>query len=326
MYQCEAPLENKVEMKNFGIDMKFISRITIVGLVSGLLAFVPTSVANAHGAVNSSNIAASAGTVNGSLIVATQNAAQQAVLHPSTAVATTGHAARSAGLLAKSTTSGTAQTATVRAGGVLSLYAQVSTSTSLTASGGSFVKSGVSVNTGAVATTTPAIGVVFPLTLAQAGTATPVAALWQAPTTAGDYIITLRSSTDASQIAGATTGSNGSAVADITVTVTDVHAAAGGSNVQLTMSGSGSSLYVAVTNSTTGASIVSSATDVGSAHVTARSLGLLSKDSTARTAQTATILAGGALSLYAVAATDVAFNASGGTFSGAVANLASATY
>jgi hypothetical protein len=208
----------------------------------------------------------------------------------------------------------------------LSLYAQVSTAAALTASGGSFVKSGVSVNTLAVDTTTPAIGVVFPITAAMSVTATPVASLWQAPTTPGDYTITLRTSTATSQITGATTGSNGSAVADITVTVTDVHAAVGGSNVQLTMSGSDSSLYVAVSTSTTGASIVSSATDVGSAHVTAKSLGLLSKDTTVGTAQTATILAGGALSLYAVVATDVAFNATGGTFSGAVANLGTVAY
>jgi hypothetical protein len=312
-------------MKNFTEKIRFVSKITASALVAGLLALVPIPSANAHGDVGATNVAASAAAVDQSLIVATE-LAQQAVLHPSTAVATTGHAARSAGLLAKSTSMLDGQTATVRAGGVLSLYAQVSTSAALTASGGSFVKSNVSFATSSVATTTPAIGVAYTMALAQAGTATPIAALWQAPTTTGDYTVTLRVSTATSQITGATTGSNGSAAVVMTVTVTDAHDVVGGSNVQLTMSGPDSSLYTAVTNSTTGASIVSSATDVGSAHVTARSLGLLSKDSTVGTAQTATILAGGALSLYAVVATDVAFNATGGTFSGAVANLGTVAY
>ena len=76
-------------------------------------------------------------------------------------------------------------------------------------------------------------------------------------------------------------------------------------------------LLVATQNSTTGASIVSSATDNASAYTAARSLGLLSKDESTATAQTATVLAGGALSLYAIVSTNVAFNATGGSFTGA---------
>jgi hypothetical protein len=75
-------------------------------------------------------------------------------------------------------------------------------------------------------------------------------------------------------------------------------------------------LFTAVQLSTSGAAVVSSATNTGSAHSSARSLGLLSKDSTIATAQTATVLVGGALSLYALVSTNVAFVASGGTFSG----------
>jgi hypothetical protein len=305
--------------------LKLVSKFVISGLLLSLMALVPIPMANAHNDVYSTNISANVGTTNGSLIVATR-VANVAIIHPSTGVASSHENARSAGLVLKSTTSGTAQTATVRSGGVLSLYAKVSTSSALTADGGSFTKSTVSADGDAVDSTTPAIGVVFPLTLAQAGTATPIAALWQAPTTTGSYTITLRSSTDSSQISGATSGSNGTAVADITVTVTDSQDVAGGSNAQLMLAAPDVELYVAVSGSTTGASIVSSATDVGSAHVNARSLGLLSKDSTARTAQTATILAGGSLSLYAVVATDVAFNASGGSFSGAVDNLDTVAY
>jgi hypothetical protein len=76
-------------------------------------------------------------------------------------------------------------------------------------------------------------------------------------------------------------------------------------------------LLVATQNSTTGASIISSATDSASSYVTPRSLGLLTKDSTTGTAQTATLLAGGSLSIYGQTTTDVAFVASAGSFSGA---------
>ena len=94
-------------------------------------------------------------------------------------------------------------------------------------------------------------------------------------------------------------------------------AAAGDANLAFSSGASESGLYVATLNSTTGAGIVSSATDVASAHVTARSLGLLAKDASTETAQTATVLTGGKLSLYANTSTNVSFSASSGTFSGA---------
>ena len=100
-------------------------------------------------------------------------------------------------------------------------------------------------------------------------------------------------------------------------------AAAGDTNLATTTGVASTGLYVATQTSTTGAGIVSSATDVASAHVTARSLGLLVKDASTGTAQTATVLAGGALSLYAGAATNVSFTASGGSFSGAVSGTRS---
>ena len=103
-------------------------------------------------------------------------------------------------------------------------------------------------------------------------------------------------------------------------------AAAGDTNLLIANQVVNAHLLVATQASTTGASIVSSATDTASAAVTARSLGLLSKDDSTATAQTATVLAGGALSLYAGTTTDVAFNATGGTFSGAVANVGTVAY
>jgi hypothetical protein len=67
--------------------------------------------------------------------------------------------------------------------------------------------------------------------------------------------------------------------------------------------------------STSGAAVRSSATDVANAHITAKSFGLLTKDSTVGTAQTATALTGAQLSFYANVTTTVAFVASSGTFS-----------
>jgi hypothetical protein len=71
-------------------------------------------------------------------------------------------------------------------------------------------------------------------------------------------------------------------------------------------------LSVATQRSTTG-SVVTNDTATGSAN---RSLGLLFKDTSTGTAQSATVLATGALSLYTLGDTDIAFVASGGAFSG----------
>jgi hypothetical protein len=91
-------------------------------------------------------------------------------------------------------------------------------------------------------------------------------------------------------------------------------AAVGDTNLSLAQGAADTGLFVATQNSTSGATIISSATDTASAYVNARSLGLLSKDDTTGTAQTATVLAGGGLSLYAHVSTSVAFVASGGSF------------
>jgi len=77
---------------------------------------------------------------------------------------------------------------------------------------------------------------------------------------------------------------------------------------------------VAVIPSTTGAAI----TAAGAA-TNQKSLGLVYKDASSTTAQTATMLATGALALYTKAATIVSFVASGGTFSSALAPTGSAS-
>jgi len=101
------------------------------------------------------------------------------------------------------------------------------------------------------------------------------------------------------------------------VAAPSANAAAGDENLKVVSGVTLNGLYVATTNSTTGAGIVDSATLAASTGTTARSLGLLAKDATTGTAQTATVLTGGKLSLYADSATNTSFTASAGTFSGA---------
>ena len=311
---------NLVARKKTGI-------VSIVALLASLFSVIPITTANAVlNAVGGTNIASTAETVNVSLITATQVEAT-AVIHsmvnsPSSAV----NAARSAGLLEKSIDTGLNQTATVLPGGVLSLYASVTTSTAITADGGSFTSAATTTTASTSVTTAPTTNGRF-FSLTATGTATPIAVLWQAPTTAGTYTVSMYVSQATANTITAATANGGTLRASIAVTVRNVHGAAGtGTNTALLVtSETNSNLYTAVQNSSTGASIVSSATDVVSTHVTARSLGLLTKDTTVSTAQTATILAGGSLSLYSYVATDVAFVASGGTFSGA-AGATSSTY
>jgi hypothetical protein len=99
-------------------------------------------------------------------------------------------------------------------------------------------------------------------------------------------------------------------------------AAAGDTNLNLTSGVTDAGLYVATEGSTTGASIVATnGIALGSALTAPRSLGLLVKDASTGTAQTATILAGGSLSLYTSSATNVSFTSSGGSMSGAIGGI-----
>jgi len=304
---------------------KRIGLSAIAALVSSLLVVIPLAPANAGtstatAAVDAANADLNAGDVNASLFIATQRATT-AVIHPATLVAATGDTtARSSGLTVKSIVSdSTGQTATVRAGGVLSLYTEISTAAAITATGGSF--SSVSPSALVANTTAPTtIGKFFNVT-----SSTAIAVLWQSPTTAGSYTISLYASNATSNTLTAATAQDGTLGASIVVTVTAAaHEAVSGTNYPLFPAKADDALFVAVQNSTTGASIVSSASTTNDGSLTPRSIGLLSKDSTVSTAQTATVLAGGALSLYANVATNVAFIGSGGSFSGAVV-AASAT-
>ena len=296
-------------------------------LITGLISVVPITNANAVlNALDGANLAASAEDVDASLITATERAIV-AVIHPATAVATTGHAARSSGLVAKSTSAGLAQTATVTVGGVLSLYTEVTTATAITATGGSFTSASAGATASATSNTTA------PTTTGKffggISASTAIATLWQAPTVAGTYTVSMYVSQATSATITPSTASGGLLSASIVVTVQDTyHGAVGtGTNTSLlALSSSDSQLLTAVELSTSGSAVVGTTSSLLTPATTAKSRGLLNRDTSGGTAQTATVLAGGSLSLYAAVTTDVAFTATGGSFGSAAGNLSSASY
>ena len=168
---------------------KRIALTATTALFAGMLSFVATPSATA--AAGDANVLANATTVNGSLIVATMESAVASATNY-TAVDLSTTTARSKGLLVKDTTSGTAQTATMLAGGTLALYAPVSTTSAFTATGGSFASTQYTLN-GAASTTnvTYNAGNTVTLAVGPAAVATAVATLWTAPTTVGTYSVKL---------------------------------------------------------------------------------------------------------------------------------------
>jgi len=167
---------------------KRIALSAIAALTAGMLSFASAPVASAHGAAGAANVSADDGTDNGSLFVATlASTGASANAHSATAIASGHVAATSKGLLVKDSSSGTAQTATALTGAVLSFYAPVTTTAALTASGGSFAGMTAAGLITSVTYNASNSTVLF----TGATSATPVAALWTAPSTAGTYTVSL---------------------------------------------------------------------------------------------------------------------------------------
>jgi hypothetical protein len=302
---------------------QILSRVIPITLVAATLTVIPVSTSSAHTFVGTggTNTAATEGTKNGSLFVAVERATS-AVAHTSSVVASGHEVARSStGLIFKDSSSGTAQTATVVAGTVLSLYAQVSTTTAFSRTGGTLAVSATAVGMTLTADdfSSAMTQALFSAASAAATTATPVAVLWTAPTTAGTYTVTMRTSTAESQAILASGGTSHNLVVTVLASATANHSAVGGSNNVATNGRNNESLYVAVASNSGASAVVggtagstSTAVDISTS---ALSKGLLSKDSSNGTAQTATVLAGGVLSLYASVSTASAFSATGGSFS-----------
>jgi hypothetical protein len=204
---------------------KRIALTATTALFAGMLSVASAPVANAnasHPAVGSSNATAvlSGANLNASMYTATAtNTGGAAVVAVDTAAigASREGLARSTGLLAKDSSSSTAQTATLLTSGRLSLYAPVSTDVAFTASAGTFASATAGGNAGGatqVAYSDPAKTVLLQSWQA----ATLAAVLWTAPSSAGTYTVSLykHSGTTAPTVA---TPSAGSLAAQITVTV-----------------------------------------------------------------------------------------------------------
>jgi len=175
---------------------KRIALTATTALFAGMLTVASAPVATAHNAAGADNIGsiATVGTTNGSLFVATQNSTSTVgtVTATAAAVATFDDNARSKGLLAKDSSSGTAQTATVLAGGSLSLMAPVSTAAAFSATGGSFSSSFINGAAGTFANFNSTNTATWSTYATDSGTgATAVATLWTAPSTVGSYTISL---------------------------------------------------------------------------------------------------------------------------------------
>ena len=303
-------------------------KLLLTALMSTMVAIIPLQQSAAHNAVDGTNLEVNAGgatDVNGALFVATK-LASTAVAHTASVVASGAADARSTGLYYKSVAyaTGTAQTATVVAGGLLSLYASVSTTAAISTDNGNIYGVGA---TNSMAQTNTATGVAFTMPIAAAGTATPIAVIYQAPATAGTAVISLSiARLTAATTPVATDGKflQGDEYTTITVTIlaatnlSTSHFAANSTSNHAVVSGPVNASLLVATQSNTGGSAVapSSANPIQGTAITsaARSSGLLAKSSTMGTAQTATILSGGKLSLYANISTSVAFTSSGGSF------------
>jgi hypothetical protein len=184
-----------------------------------MLSFVATPSANAG--LSAANLTIANQIADAHLLVAELNSTTgSAVLG---AAATPSAAALSRGILNKDASTATAQTATVLAGGALSLYASVTTDVAFTATGGSF--GSALANIGAASYSNTVRNVFMDLSAAASISASTVAVIWTAPSTAGTYTVSMDRSASTNQLS--TTDYAGTLTGAITVTV--VAASAGGS-------------------------------------------------------------------------------------------------
>jgi len=299
---------------------KLVRKVLVIGLMSTSIAMIATPSANAATPVGTTNDSvATAALLNENTAIANLIAESGTATLMYAAGAT--QSARSVGLVSKSTTLATGQTATVIPGAVLSLYAHVSTKTAFSADGGTFSASAVSVATVTGTFSTGSTAIAFALT---ADGATPagynIAALWTAPSTAGTYIITTKRAL--SSTADAPTSVNpllGVTTASITVTVAArSHSAVGGTNDNAMEGVVNNNMFVAIAENTGASAVVHPDGNLGIGEATAKSKGILSKNTNITTAQTATVLTSGVLSLYSFVSTHAAYTASAGTFSGSL--------
>ena len=210
---------------------KRVALTAVTALFAGMLSVASAPVASGaalHVSANSANIALSAQASDTTTYVATaENSTGLSAITPIAAGLVTVASARSTRLLSKDTSTGTAQTVTMLASGVLSIYGNATTSTAFTATSGAFSSATMTAFAGSVSaatygdpTTKVFIGVTGNANLA----ATAIAVLWTAPSSAGTYTISKYSAV--SNIPTLASPTDGTLTGQITVTV--VATSAGG--------------------------------------------------------------------------------------------------
>jgi hypothetical protein len=216
---------------------KRLALITSTALFAGVLSVASTSTASANlhnGVVGSGeNAIVTLAAGNTTLYVAEEGNTSGAAVLASVAngqlLSAISPNAKSTRLLAKDTSTGTAQTATMLTGGTLSLYGAVSTTVAFTASGGAFTNTATAQAATAVTYSDPSSSALlsFPLKAVDIP-ATSVAILWVAPTTAGTYTVSMyyASNTSVPTLPAAASGP-ASGVLGAQITVTVVAASAG---------------------------------------------------------------------------------------------------
>jgi len=199
---------------------KRIALTATTAVFAGMLSFVATPSANAG--LSAANLTTANQVENAHLLVAELNSTTGSAILG--AAATPSSAAASRGILDKDTSTGTAQTATVLAGGSLSLYAAVTTDVAFTATGGSFGSSLANIGAGSYSNNVRNVFMDVS-TAANTASATTVAVIWNAGTTLGTYTVSMDRSVSTNQLS--TTDYAGTLTGAITVTV--VATSAGGS-------------------------------------------------------------------------------------------------
>ena len=298
-----------------------VSKILVFTLMTFGFVSIPVTNSNAL-TLGSTNTSLVTLLPNTGVQLATQTSTSAAVLATTAATNTASTDARSFNLkYADNGTpaTGLAQVATIVAGGSLSLYAAISTSAAISATGGTISATAHALNT--ISTlTSGSTGVAYTLPAAAIAAGTAIAAIWTS-STVGTYTISI--SYQSTTLASLPTNTNplaGYEVGSIFVNVVaDSHPAVGSANVTETLGAINGSLFVGTTTNVTGSAAAISVSgtpgDSNAVHSAARSRGLIYKDSSYGTAQTATVLTSGQLSLYAVVSTSAAFVGSAGTFS-----------
>jgi len=222
---------------------KRIALTATTALFAGMLTVVatPTTYATTHKfageTTGGTNTQTDQGLINENLFVATlPNTGSEAVVGGTAGTVSTvtgiDDTALSKGLLAKDASSGTAQTATVLAGGALSLYTRVSTAAAFFTTGGSFSAGYAGATKSPYYNSTNTYVGFDEAGAASLYVASGIAVLWTAPTTVGTYAVHMLTgfATDSTGASIEPTAANGLTPPTLTaaITVTVVAASAGG--------------------------------------------------------------------------------------------------